>query len=78
MTSAGIGYFSLDGTNEKEFVRWDMLDALPGEEIAPEVRHVRLAHSAWGAHGRTGPPGRHLVILRCRDGGAEDEARHSK
>ena len=42
MTSAGIGYFSLSGSNEKEFVRWDLLDALPGEEIAPGVRHVRL------------------------------------
>lgn len=44
MTSAGIGYFSLDGSNEKEFVRWDLLDALPGEEIAFGVRHVRLTH----------------------------------
>ena len=42
MTSAGIGYFSLTASNEKEFVRWDLLDALPGEEIAPGVRHVRL------------------------------------
>jgi CheY-like chemotaxis protein len=44
MTSAGIGYFSLGGSNEKEFVRWELLDALPGEEIAPGVRHVRLTH----------------------------------
>jgi hypothetical protein len=44
MTSAGIGYFSLGGSNEKEFVRWDLLDALPGEELAPGVRHVRLAN----------------------------------
>jgi hypothetical protein len=44
MTSAGIGYFSLDGTNEKEFVRWEVLGALPGEEIAGGVRHVRLTH----------------------------------
>jgi hypothetical protein len=44
MTSAGIGYFSLCGSNEKEFVRWELLDALPGEEIAPGVRHVRIAH----------------------------------
>jgi hypothetical protein len=42
MTSAGIGYFSLSDSNEKEFVRWDLLNALPGEEIAPGVRHVRL------------------------------------
>jgi hypothetical protein len=44
MTSAGIGYFSLSGTNEKEFLRWERLAALPGEEIAPGVRHVRLRH----------------------------------
>jgi CheY-like chemotaxis protein len=42
MTSAGIGYFSLGESNEKEFVRWELLEALPGEEIAPGVRHVRL------------------------------------
>jgi hypothetical protein len=42
MTSAGIGYFSLSGTSEKEVVRWDLLNALPGEEIAPGIRHVRL------------------------------------
>jgi hypothetical protein len=42
MTSAGIGYFSLGESNEKEFVRWELLDALPGEEIALGVRHVRL------------------------------------
>jgi CheY-like chemotaxis protein len=42
MTSAGIGYFSLGGSNEKEFVRWDLLNAMPGEEIALGVRHVRL------------------------------------
>ncbi|HSW51141.1 MAG TPA: PEP/pyruvate-binding domain-containing protein [Bryobacteraceae bacterium] len=42
LTSAGIGYFSLAGVSEKEFVRWDLLDALPGEEVAPGVRHVRL------------------------------------
>jgi hypothetical protein len=42
MTAAGIGYFSLGGSNENEFVRWDLLGALAGEEIAPAVRHVRL------------------------------------
>jgi hypothetical protein len=42
MTSAGIGYFSLSGSKETELVRWDLLDALPGEEIAPGVRHVRV------------------------------------
>ena len=44
MTSAGIGYFSLAGSDEMEFVRWDLLGALPGKKIAPGVRHVRLAH----------------------------------
>lgn len=43
VTSAGIGYFSLAEENEREFVRWEMLHALPGTEIAPGVRHVRLA-----------------------------------
>jgi hypothetical protein len=43
MTSAGIGYFSLCDRNDREFVRWDLLDALPGEEVAAGVRHVRLA-----------------------------------
>ncbi|MCL4393489.1 MAG: phosphoenolpyruvate synthase, partial [Chloroflexi bacterium] len=43
MTSAGIGYFSLCGSNDREFVRWDLLRALPGNEIAPGVRHVRLS-----------------------------------
>jgi hypothetical protein len=43
MTSAGIGYFSLGDSNEEEFVRWDLLRELPSEEIAPGVRHVRLA-----------------------------------
>jgi hypothetical protein len=42
MTSAGIGYFSLAGSNDQEYVRWDALNALPGEEIGPGVRHVRL------------------------------------
>ena len=45
MTSAGIGYFSLGGSNEKEVMRWDRLDALPGEEIGLGVRHVRLAQA---------------------------------
>ena len=44
MTSAGIGYFSLGESNEKEFVRWELLDALPGEEIGLGVKHVRLTH----------------------------------
>lgn len=42
MTSAGIGYFSLSGSNEKEFLRWELLATMPGDEIAPGVRHVRL------------------------------------
>ena len=42
VTSAGIGYFSLAAVNETEFVRWDLLEAQRGEEIAPGVRHVRF------------------------------------
>ncbi|MCC6340800.1 MAG: histidine kinase [Bryobacterales bacterium] len=42
MTSAGIGYFSLCGSGAGEFVRWDTLRRLPGEEIAPGIRLVRL------------------------------------
>jgi hypothetical protein len=44
MTSAGIGYFSLGEPNEKEFVRWDLLNQMPGRDIALGVRHVRLSH----------------------------------
>lgn len=44
MTSAGIGYFSLSGTNHKEFLRWNLLASQPGEEVAPGVRHIRLSH----------------------------------
>jgi hypothetical protein len=44
MTSAGIGYFSLSGTNEKEFIRWELLEGLGAEEVAPGVRHVRVSH----------------------------------
>jgi hypothetical protein len=43
MTSAGIGYFSLTGSENGEILRWDMLDALPGEDIGPWLRHVRLS-----------------------------------
>lgn len=43
LTSAGIGYFALSGSDGDEFVRWDLLEKLPGEEVAPGVRHVRLA-----------------------------------
>ena len=43
MTSAGIGYFSLAGISEREVIRWDMLRVLPGEEVAPGVRHIRLS-----------------------------------
>ncbi len=45
MTSAGIGYFSLAASNEKEFVRWDLLESLPGKEIGLGVRHVRLTNA---------------------------------
>jgi hypothetical protein len=42
VSSAGIGYFSLAGFNERECIRWELLYDLPAEEIAPGVRHVRL------------------------------------
>jgi hypothetical protein len=42
MTTAGIGYFSLTGTDNGEVLRWEMLDALPGEDVGPWLRHVRL------------------------------------
>ena len=42
MTSAGIGYFSLGRVDEREFVRWDLLDALPGEDLGPWLRLVHL------------------------------------
>jgi hypothetical protein len=42
MTSAGIGYFSLTGGDDGEMLRWEMLDALPGEDLGPWLRHVRL------------------------------------
>jgi hypothetical protein len=43
MTSAGIGYFSLTGKNVDDFVHWDLLRALPGEEFSSGARHIRLA-----------------------------------
>lgn len=43
MTSAGIGYFSLCGSSDKEFVRWDLLDAMHGNEVAPGLWHIRLS-----------------------------------
>lgn len=42
MTSAGIGYFSLAGSSDSEFIRWNVLETLPGESIGPWLRHVRL------------------------------------
>lgn len=42
MTSAGIGYFSLCGNTETEFVRWEQIRSLPGRQYAQGVRHVRL------------------------------------
>jgi hypothetical protein len=42
LTSAGIGYFSLTGSNEEEFIRWDLLDALPANSVGAWLRHVRL------------------------------------
>lgn len=43
LTSAGIGYFALSGSNGNEFVRWDLLRSMPGREIAPGIRHIRLS-----------------------------------
>ncbi|MCC6585705.1 MAG: hypothetical protein IT168_03215 [Bryobacterales bacterium] len=42
MTSAGIGYFSLTSATGDEFVRWDLLNQLPGQDFPLGVRHVRL------------------------------------
>jgi CheY-like chemotaxis protein len=42
VTAAGIGYFSLGGSNDKELLRFDLLDALEGQELPHGVRHVRL------------------------------------
>jgi len=42
MTSAGIGYFSLPASTAEEFVRWELLDELPGEQLTPYLRHVTL------------------------------------
>ena len=42
MTSAGIGYFSLTDPDERNFVRWEALDALPGEAAGLGLRHIRL------------------------------------
>ena len=68
MTSAGIGYFSLGESNEKEFVRWESAqcaarrgDRTRGPARPPDSPSV-------GAHGRPDPAGRHLVNLRCRSG----------
>jgi hypothetical protein len=38
-----IGYFSLGSGGEQDYVRWELLMALPSEELAPGVRLVRLA-----------------------------------
>ena len=32
----------LGESDDKEFVRWELLKTLPGQEIAPGVWHVRL------------------------------------
>jgi len=42
MTSAGIGYFSLSEMGDEDYVRWDLLEDLPGEAVKPWLRHVRL------------------------------------
>ncbi len=42
LTSAGVGYFSLTRSSEKEFVRWDLLEGLPGSDLSPFLRWVQL------------------------------------
>jgi hypothetical protein len=42
MTSAGIGYFSLAEEDGSSYVRWSLLEGLPGERLRPWLRHVRL------------------------------------
>jgi CheY-like chemotaxis protein len=42
MTSAGIGYFSLTGSTETEFLRWPLLASFPGEDHPLAIRHIRL------------------------------------
>ncbi len=42
MTSAGIGYFSLSKSGKEDFIRWELLEGLPGELAAPWLRHIRL------------------------------------
>jgi len=43
LVSSGVGYFSLPETsNADNFVRWDRLRSLPGEQIADGVRMVEL------------------------------------
>ena len=42
VTAAGIGYFSLTRLDENEFVRWDLLDGMPGQDVGCGLRHVRL------------------------------------
>jgi CheY-like chemotaxis protein len=43
MTSAGIGYFSLSQSNDREFFRGELLESLPREELARGIYHIRLA-----------------------------------
>ena len=64
MTSAGIGYFSLSDTNEKEFVRWDLLEALPGRGDRARSPARPPGAPAVGAHGRPDPAGGDFV---CHD-----------
>jgi hypothetical protein len=42
MVSSGVGYLSLSGVSDTEFVRFDLLDGLPGEDLSPSLRHVYL------------------------------------
>lgn len=46
MTSAGIGYFSLtQADTTEEFLRQQVLNALPGKDLGLGLRHVRLQRS---------------------------------
>jgi len=64
MTSAGIGYFSLSGTSENEFVRWELLDSLPGRADRAGRPACPPRQPLSRAHGWTDPEGDHTATLR--------------
>ena len=43
LTSLGSAYLTVNAAVERGFVDFDWLDAQPGEEVCPFVRHVRLS-----------------------------------